>query len=131
MVDGIFTRVAVTALLFPFFFVACGVKPKVDESKPVGEPVAIQSPLGLPPVPIPADNPPTADTIALGRRLYYDKDLSGDNTVACSNCHNPALYFTDGRPVSLGDGGKMGTRNAPTVLGWPRYQPRRSGRRSD
>jgi cytochrome c peroxidase len=115
--DGIFTRAAFAVLLFPLFFVSCSEKPKVEESsKPVGEPVAIQSPLGLPPVPIPADNPPTADTIALGRRLYYDKQLSGDDTVACSHCHNPDLYFTDGRPVSLGVGGKTGTRNAPTVL---------------
>jgi cytochrome c peroxidase len=127
--DGIFTsaglgtRAAFAALLFPFFFISCSEKPKVEESsKPVSEPVAIQSPLGLPPVPIPADNPPTADTIALGRRLYYDKQLSGDNTVACSHCHNPDLYFTDGRPVSQGVNGKTGTRNAPTVLN-AAYQP--------
>lgn len=97
---------------------SCGEKPKVAEApaKPVGPPLAIETPLGLPPVPIPADNPPTADTVALGRRLYYDTQLSADNTVACSNCHNPTLAFTDGRPVSLGVNGKTGTRNAPTVL---------------
>ena len=38
---------------------------------PVGKAIQIKAPLGLPPVPLPADNPPTADTIALGRRLYY------------------------------------------------------------
>ena len=116
MIVGV-SKAAFAVLLFPFLFVSCSEKPKVEEpSKPVGEPIAIQSPLGLPPVPIPADNPPTADSIALGRRLYYDRQLSGDNTLACANCHNPALYFTDGRPVSLGVGGKTGTRNAPTVL---------------
>lgn len=115
--DGVLRKAVFAGILFPLFFVSCSRTPKVEESsKPVGEPITIQSPLGLPPVPIPADNPPTADTIALGRRLYYDKDLSGDNTVACSNCHNPTLYFTDGRPVSQGVGGKTGTRNAPTVL---------------
>ena len=36
---------------------------------PVGKTIQIQAPLGLPPVPIPADNPPSEDTIALGRRL--------------------------------------------------------------
>src|SRR5580658_4944807 len=99
------------------FIASCGKAPVVEEpSMPIGQPVTIQSPLGLPPLPIPADNPPTADTIALGRRLYYDRQLSGDNTVACSNCHNPAMAFTDGRSTSLGVGGKTGARNAPTVL---------------
>jgi len=111
--------------LFPLslFLISCSKAPVVEApTKPIGEPIAIQSPLGLPPVPIPADNPPTADTIALGRRLFYDRQLSGDNTVACANCHNPTMYFTDGRPVSLGVGGKTGTRNAPTVLD-AAYQP--------
>ncbi len=115
-------RMVMRALLWvvplSLLIVSCGEKPKVIEepSKPAGTPISIQSPLGLPPVPIPQDNPPTADTVALGRMLYYDKRLSGDNTVACSNCHNPDLYFTDGRPTSLGVGAKTGTRNAPTVL---------------
>lgn len=42
---------------------------------PIGTPVEIATPLGLPPVPIPADNPPRVETIALGRRLYYDPIL--------------------------------------------------------
>src|SRR5579871_5920690 len=49
---------------------------------PVGKPFEIKAPLGLPPVPIPADNPPTADTVALGRSLYYDPALSADNTIS-------------------------------------------------
>ena len=85
-------------------------------ARPVGSPVTITPPLGLPPVPIPADNPPTAATIALGRVLFYDPSLSLDGTIACSSCHNPRRYFTDGDSVSSGVGGKKGTRNAPTVL---------------
>lgn len=83
---------------------------------PIGKPIAIKAPLGLPPVPIPADNPPTAETISLGRRLYYDPALSIDGTVACATCHNPALGFGDAKPVSNGVQGKTGTRNAPTVI---------------
>src|SRR3974390_1981907 len=63
--------------------------------RPVETPVTIHPPLGLPPVPIPADNPPTADTIALGRRLYYDTALSIDKTVSCATCHAPNMGFTD------------------------------------
>ena len=65
--------------------------------RPIGAVVDIKAPLGLPPVPIPPDNPPTAETIALGRKLFYDMRLSKDNTVSCASCHNPNLAFTDGR----------------------------------
>lgn len=83
---------------------------------PVGKPVTIKAPLGLPPVPIPPDNPPTADTVALGRRLYYDPQLSADGTISCASCHAPQFAFSDQRPFSVGVGGKTGTRHAPTVL---------------
>jgi len=83
---------------------------------PIGKVVLIPTPLGLPPVPIPKDNPPTAETIALGRRLYYDPVLSVDGTVSCATCHAENLGFSDGRPVSLGVGHKIGTRNALTVI---------------
>lgn len=83
---------------------------------PIGKPLQIKAPLGLPPVPIPADNPPTAETVALGRRLYYESALSADNTISCASCHAPQTGFTDIHPVSLGVGGKKGTRHAPTVI---------------
>ena len=85
-------------------------------ARPIGRPVEIKVPLGLPPVPVPADNPATAETIALGRRLYYDPVLSADNTVSCASCHDPEHGFADPRPVSEGVGKKTGTRNSPTVL---------------
>lgn len=88
----------------------------VIPDKPIGIPVHIQPPLGLPPVPIPKNNPPTAETIALGRRLFYDQRLSKDNTLACASCHNPRFDFTDGLQFSKGVGGEMGVRNAPTIL---------------
>jgi cytochrome c peroxidase len=53
---------------------------------------------------------------ALGKRLFFESRLSGDGTVACATCHNPARAFTDGRPVSVGIHGRVGQRNAPTVL---------------
>jgi cytochrome c peroxidase len=83
---------------------------------PAGKPITIKAPLGLPPVPIPPDNPPTADTVALGRRLYYDPQLSVDGTISCASCHAPQFAFSDQRPFSIGVGGKPGTRHAPTVI---------------
>jgi cytochrome c peroxidase len=84
--------------------------------KPIGTVVSIKAPLGLPPVPIPQDNPPTAETIALGRKLFYDPRLSKDDTVSCASCHHPDLVFTDGLRVAKGVGGLTGKRNAPTLL---------------
>ncbi len=74
-------------------------------------------PLGLPPVPIPADNPQSPEKIALGDKLFHDARFSSDGTVSCSTCHANEKAFTDGpRKTSRGVGGQFGTRNAPTVL---------------
>jgi cytochrome c peroxidase len=83
---------------------------------PIGARVEIPAPLGLPPVPIPPDNPPTAETIALGRRLYYDTALSVDHTISCASCHDPKFGFSDGHQFSDGVRNQKGTRNAPTVF---------------
>jgi cytochrome c peroxidase len=88
----------------------------VSPVMPIGKPVQIKAPLGLPPIPIPADNPPTEETIALGRRLYYDPQLSVDGTISCASCHAPQFAFSDSRPFSEGVGKKLGTRHAPTVI---------------
>ncbi len=76
----------------------------------------VSSPLGLPPVPVPKDNPETAESIALGHRLFYERKLSADTTLSCASCHNPRIGFTDGQRHSTGVGGKIGVRNAPTVV---------------
>jgi cytochrome c peroxidase len=65
---------------------------------------------------IPPGNPQTADKVALGQKLFFDGRLSADGTVACSSCHDPARAFTDGRRVSIGIKGRVGQRNAPTIL---------------
>ncbi len=72
--------------------------------------------LGLPPIPIPADNPQSPAKIELGGKLFHDKRFSVDGTVSCANCHDDQKAFADGLPVSVGHHGLTGTRNAPTVL---------------
>ena len=76
----------------------------------------LAAPLGLPPVPIPADNPQTPAKIKLGDRLYHDKRLSADGKVACATCHAEDKGFTDNLPVAKGFRGQTGTRSAPTVI---------------
>ena len=99
-----------------------GQDQKASVVMPIGKPVQIKAPLGLPPVPIPPDNPPTAETIALGRRLYYDPILSADNTVSCATCHSPQYGFADPKPVSEGVGKKTGSRNSPAVTNAAYFQ---------
>ena len=76
----------------------------------------VARPLGLPPVPIPANNPMTPAKIALGDKLFHDKRFSSTGTVACETCHERSKAFTDS-PLKTSEGiNKLtGTRNAPTV----------------
>ncbi len=87
-----------------------------EPTTPIGTPLLLTTPLGLPTIPVPRNNPPTAETVALGRRLYYDPILSVDNSVSCATCHSPDTAFADPKPVSIGVGHKVGVRNSPTVL---------------
>jgi len=74
-------------------------------------------PLGLPPVPIPEDNPQTAAKIELGDKLFHDKRFSSTGEVSCATCHVVEKAFTDSPlKVSEGINSLTGTRNAPTVL---------------
>lgn len=65
---------------------------------------------------VPKGNALTAERVALGRKLYFDKRLSADGTVSCATCHDVTRGFTDQRAVSEGIGGQLGKRNAPTTL---------------
>ena len=74
-------------------------------------------PLGLDVyLPVPATNPMTPEKVSLGRRLFFDKRLSRDRTLACASCHDPARAFSDGRDVARGINGAAGARNAPALI---------------
>ena len=77
----------------------------------------ISIPLGLDLyVPVPEDNPLTAEKVALGRRLFQDPRLSRDGKIACTTCHDPARAFTDGLSLAVGISGRQGRRNVPTLV---------------
>jgi len=65
---------------------------------------------------IPKNNPMSAEKVALGRALFFDKRLSRDGSVSCAVCHDPARAFTDANVIAEGVGAKKGTRNSPTIL---------------
>jgi cytochrome c peroxidase len=78
---------------------------------------AIAIPLGLDLyLPVPEDNPPTAEKIALGRRLFHDRRLSRDRSISCASCHDRSRAFSDGRAVAVGVFGRKGRRNAPALI---------------
>ncbi len=70
--------------------------------------------------PFPANNPPTAMKIELGRRLFYDGDLSWDGTMSCATCHEQKRGFTDPNKTRAGFDGQPGNRNIQTLanVGW-------------
>lgn len=57
----------------------------------------------------------TSAKAELGRRLFYDRALSGNGTYACSSCHRQELAFTDGRPRAVGSTGEMHPRSAMSL----------------
>jgi cytochrome c peroxidase len=66
--------------------------------------------------PAPADNPTTPEKAALGKRLFFDTNLSSTREVACASCHDVEHGGgVDGRRTSKGIKGQIGGRNAPTV----------------
>jgi len=93
--------------------------PPIPKPGPLAEPRSLKQ-IGAPAdqtrAAIPADNPQTPEKVALGEKLFFDGRLSADGTVACATCHDPARAFTDGRPGSVGIHGRVGQRNAPTIL---------------
>lgn len=74
-------------------------------------------PLGLPDVPVPDDNPPTAAKISLGRKLFFDERLSRSGELSCGSCHLPHQGFTVNEGATpVGHQGMTLRRNAPTLL---------------
>lgn len=83
-------------------------EPTVDQNQPL---------VPLPAVaPAPKDNPTTPEKAALGKQLFFDPRLSGDNTMSCATCHLPEKAFADGQRRSMGHAGQPLTRNTPSLL---------------
>jgi cytochrome c peroxidase len=89
-------------------------------------PCQITLPRGFPCPDIPPDNPISTEKIQLGRFLFYDTRLSGNQTYGCASCHQQDKAFTDGRPQAVGSTGELHPRGAMSLanvgyagtLGW-------------
>lgn len=78
---------------------------------------ALAIPLGLDLfMPVPESNPTTPEKIELGRRLFNDRRLSRDGTIACASCHERERAFSHGRALPSGVAGRVGRRHAPALV---------------
>ncbi|MCZ2103361.1 MAG: hypothetical protein OZ923_00765 [Comamonadaceae bacterium] len=105
--SGVLRSVAATVCLFVGAVAAVGAEPQ----------------LGLPPVPVPADNPQSQAKIDLGRMLFMDRRLSPDDTMSCGMCHVPEQGFVSNElGGAVGFEGRSHRRNTPTVLNAAYFQ---------
>lgn len=100
---------------FIVFCIICFLQP-VAFSQGGGGPYVLSLPPGVLEPIIPDNNPLTEGKIALGKKLFFDKHLSADDTVSCATCHDPEKGFADGVAIAVGIKDQKGTRNSPTVL---------------
>ena len=64
----------------------------------------------------PGNNPTTPPKVELGKKLFFDPRLSGNNKMSCATCHIPDKAYGDGLALSPGAGGKPLERNTQTCL---------------
>lgn len=109
---------ALPLLACAVLMVACGREP-VDMAE-LDEPYIVELPPGAPILPVPVENALTAARVHLGKALFFEKDLSLGNGIACASCHFSDHAFSDTSALSHGVGGATGLRNAPSLanLAW-------------
>ena len=105
------------ALCAVFLFACSGEKeqpaePKTDKAEAEDTSFYEPLPAGI----YPQDNPWSQEKEDLGKLLYYDPRLSGDNSISCASCHHPDKGWSDGQPRAIGFGGKELGRHSPTII---------------
>ncbi len=90
----------------------------VDQQLPVYDPLPY--PLEVPwyfpdSLQLSADNALTVEGVELGRMLFYETQLSADNSISCASCHQQELAFTDGQQFASGIGGATFRKNAMSL----------------
>ncbi|WP_375581182.1 cytochrome c peroxidase [Marivirga tractuosa] len=100
-----------------FIIISFGCDPKVKEYEPEDDfELSAPSYFGSFNERIPADNPTTTKGFELGRMLFYEKKLSGDNSMSCASCHEQSKAFTDGKPFSSGIDGQNGEVSSMSLV---------------
>lgn len=116
--------VAVLLFVFPWgtlehrgsdLTIAAARQHSMDLSKTTIDPALLKIFAPLPEVMASEKIPLTEAKVNLGLMLYYDKRLSLENDISCNTCHQLDRFGVDGKPLSSGYKGKLGSRNSPSV----------------
>ncbi|HUR38873.1 MAG TPA: cytochrome c peroxidase [Planctomycetota bacterium] len=107
-------------LLACYIAIFCSLPADAQERKEARDLPAFLGPL---PRPVePKENPSTPAKVELGRMLYWDPRVSGNGTISCATCHNPALGWADGLAKGIGINGTKLGRSSPTVANAAYYE---------
>jgi len=114
------TKTLLFVVTFALAVSACSSNAPTAEKKSEPAPlpdqrVTLPTPVALPPMDVPTDNPMTPEKAGLGKQLFFDKRLSKTGNMSCETCHLPEKGWTDGTPLSARFDGSMNTRHAPTL----------------
>ncbi len=117
-----------TAILFILLIFLASCKDEPDNSS-LQFAELMEIPEGFPEMSFPEENEFTTARWELGKRLFYDKALSVDNSISCASCHKPGKAFSDDVALSLGVEDRLGNRNSPTLtnVGYHPYLLREGG----
>jgi len=109
----------ILVLTISYLTIQCQKKETIDPNYTT-TPYDINLPSNFPPLEVPEDNQLTQEGVLLGRHLFWEKKLSGDNTMSCADCHSPQYAFSEPYPFSVGINGDTSKRNAMVLqnLGW-------------
>lgn len=98
-------------------FASCVKESNTSDNNPTSEIKFVQPSNFSTPVYNFSKNPVSPDGFALGKKLFYDGQLSRDGSISCGDCHQQSAGFTQhGHSVSHGIDNKLGTRNSPPIF---------------
>ena len=105
-----------TTLLLSFCILASASESASRSANPAANPSAVAERFRNEPIqPILVQTTENPQIIALGRRIFEDKRLSGDESISCLSCHPLDHGGVDGLVKSVGVNGKIAGTNTPTV----------------
>ena len=110
-------------LVYGFLLIVLVFSCRKDRVGYKATPYVLDIPSHFPDMIIPADNPITLEGVELGRYLFYEKKLSGDNTMSCASCHMPENSFSNPNKYSTGIDGIQGNRQSMALInmGWENF----------
>ncbi len=94
---------------------AAPAQPAEAEKPPAGHQVDSLTYPTIGDMKFPSDNAQTADKVALGHKLFFEKKLSVDGSVSCYSCHQNENGNGGADPTAIGAEGKKLTRHSPVI----------------